>query len=731
VKLIGEAIDRVDGRAKVTGTARYAAEVAVAGVAHGAIVASRIGRGVITGIDTSAAERAPGVIGVLTHERAMKVKAAGGPNDRAIQVLQDAVVHYARQPIALVVADSLERASHAAALVEVRYDAVPPEVELDAALDRAAWPRKPRPDVPAEFTMGNVAAGLARADVRVHATYTTPFQIHNPMEPHATTAVWQGDRLTVYDSTQGIFRVRDRLAGVFGLDKADVRVISTFVGGGFGSKGVPWSHVVLAALAARQLRRPVKLVLTRGQMFGPVGGRPRTVQTVALGATRAGTLTAIRHDSVSACCRFDEFVEHTTLPTRALYATPNLATTERIVELDIGPPANQRGPGEATGLFAIESAIDELAVALAIDPLELRLRNHADVEPSTGKPWSSKSLIACYRQAADAFGWGARDSRPGSQRDGQRRIGWGMASATYGAQISPASAVAQLRVDGTAVVRAGSQDIGTGTCTVMTQIAAESLGLALDKVAFELGDTAMPDAPSSTGSRTAASVGAAVRGAARRLRDQLFELARGDAASPVAGAAAADLVVDRGRIALATDPARGEPVEAVLRRAGKHQLEARFDHKPSAELERWASRAFGAVFTEVHVDLALATVRVSRVVAAFAAGTILNAKTARSQCLGGIVWGIGMALHEQAVFDPHHGRIMNADLAEYHVPVNADVPAIDVILIPEDDPRINELGIKGIGEIPICGVAAAIANAVYHATGKRLRDLPITAARLL
>jgi xanthine dehydrogenase YagR molybdenum-binding subunit len=381
-------------------------------------------------------------------------------------------------------------------------------------------------------------------------------------------------------------------------------------------------------------------------------------------------------------------------------------------------------------LFALESAIDELAVALAIDPLELRLRNHADVEPSTGKPWSSKSLIACYRKAADAFGWGARDPRPGAHRDGRLRIGWGMASATYGAHIAPASAVAQLHDNGSALVRAGSQDIGTGTYTVMTQIAAESLGLAVDKVTFELGDTVMPDAPPSTGSRTAASVGSAVRGAAVRLRDQVFALASGDAGSPVAGAAAADLVLDGGRVALARDPARGEPVEAVLRRAGKKQLEARFDHKPSAELERRASRAFGAVFVEVRVDPELATVRVSRVVAAFAAGRILNAKTARSQCLGGIVWGIGMALHEQAAFDPRYGRIMNADLADYHVPVNADVAAIDVILVAEDDPYINELGIKGIGEIPICGVAPAIANAVYHATGRRLRDLPLTLDQL-
>ena len=734
MKIIGEGIDRLDGRRKVTGAAQYAAEIPVADIAHGVIVSSRIAKGKVAQIDSAAAERAPGVIAVLSHGNAIKLQAVDGTagRERTLTVLQDAVVRYARQPIALVVADSLERATHAATLLDVRYDAERAEVALDPALDRAARPRHAQgAERPPEFTMGDVAAGLAQAAARVRAVYTTPFQTHNPMEPHATVAVWQGDRVTLYDSTQGIFGVRDRIAGVFGIAKTDVRVISQFCGGGFGSKGVMWSHVVLAALAARQLRRPVKVVLTRAQMFGLVGGRPRTVQTVELGATRAGKLTAIRHDSVSACCRFDEFVEHSTAPTRGLYATPSLATSERIVELDIGTPCSQRGPGEATGLFAIESAIDELAVELAIDPLELRLRNHADVEPWTGKPWSSKSLKACYHQAAEKFGWHARSPEPGSQRDGTQRIGWGMASATYPAHVSPASALARLRDDGTALVQAGSQDIGTGTYTVMAQISAEALGLPLDKVVFELGDTVMPETPNSGGSRTAASVGPAVDGAAVAVRAQLFELARGDASSPVAGAADDDLVFEAGRVALKRDRSRGEPFEAVLRRAGKKQIEARHDRKPSAELDKLGARAFGAVFAEVCVDPDLGIVRVSRIVGAFAAGRILNAKTARSQILGGIVWGIGMALREQSVFDATHGRIMNADLAEYHVPVNADVPAIDVLLIGEEDPHINELGIKGIGEIPICGVAPAIANAVYHATGKRIRDLPITLDKLL
>ncbi|HVY47631.1 MAG TPA: xanthine dehydrogenase family protein molybdopterin-binding subunit, partial [Minicystis sp.] len=584
---------------------------------------------------------------------------------------------------------------------------------------------------PPSYARGDVDKGLAAAAARVEAVYTTPFETHNPLEPHATIAAWQGDRLTLYDATQGIFESRRKAAASLGLGKDRVRVISHFLGGGFGCKGSAWSHVVLAAMAARQLGRPVKLVLTRAQMFGPVGGRPRTRQTVTLGATKQGKLVAVRHRSESANSRFDEFVEHTTSPTRALYATPALETREHIVPLDIGTPTFQRAPGESSGSFAIESAMDELAHALRVDPLELRLLNHADKDPETGKPWSSKSLKACYRAAADRFGWAKRKPEPRSMRDGDVLVGWGMATATYPAHLRPASARARLADDGRAVVLAGSQDLGTGTYTIMTQIAADALGVPVERVHFDLGDTDMPETPTSGGSTTAASVGSAVHAAGVAVRKQLVDLARADPRSPVHGLPEADVLVENGRVARKTDPTRAEPLEDVLRRAGRRALEASFESRPSGEREKFQTRAFGADFVEVRVDPDLGQARVSRVVAAFACGTILNAKTARSQFLGGIVWGIGMALTEETRFDPHLARIMNADLAEYRVPVNADVPPIDVILVPETDPYVNELGVKGIGEIGITGVAAAIANAVFHATGKRIRDLPIRVEKLL
>jgi xanthine dehydrogenase YagR molybdenum-binding subunit len=552
------------------------------------------------------------------------------------------------------------------------------------------------------------------------------------MEMHATIAVWHGPRhLTVYDSTQGIFEVRRKLAASLGLPEKNVRVISKFVGGGFGSKGSVWSHVVLSAIAARHVKRPVKLMVMRPQMFGPVGFRPATRQHVVLGARKDGTLTVIRHESRSTTSRFDEFVEHVTAPTRALYQCPNVFTSERVVPLDTGTPQFMRAPGESTGSFAMESAMDELAYSLGLDPLELRLRNHAESDPETGKPWSSKSLKACYQQAAAKFGWTHRSPKPGSMRDGKMLIGWGMATATYPAHQRDASAEASLRSDGTVVVKAGSQDIGTGTYTVMTQVAADIVGVPVERVQFDLGDTDMPETPNSGGSATAASVGSAVRMACEALRARLGELTVTDGRSPLHGANASDVMLDGARIALRGDSARSETIAGLLARHTLQSVDARATAKESEDRKRHATRSFGAQFVEVRVDPDLGQVRVARVVSAFAAGRILNAKTARSQFLGGIVWGIGMGLEEQTVYDARMARIMNADLAEYHVPVNLDVPPIDVILIDEVDPHVNQVGVKGIGEIGITGVAAAIANAVYHATGKRVRDLPITLDALL
>jgi xanthine dehydrogenase YagR molybdenum-binding subunit len=732
---VGKALDRVDARLKVTGQATYAAEVQVANVAHAVIVSSAIARGRIASIDVEKARAARGVLAVLTHLDAPRLPGAAkktGPVDRILQLLQDEQIQYADQPIALVVADSLERAQHAATLVRVRYDAAQPCAELDLPGGDAYEPKTAGPAGEAKSSRGDVDAALARAHARVDATYSTPIENHHPMEPHATIAVWQGDKkLTLYDATQGLFGVQKKIAAVFELDPADVRVINHFVGGGFGCKGSPWSHVALAAMAARQLGRPVKLVVNRQQMASLVGHRPRTVQKVVLAADASGQLTAIHHEVTSETSRFDEFVEPAAAQTRMLYACPNVRTAHRLVRIDAPTPTFQRAPGESTGTFALESAMDELAVTLGLDPVELRLRNHADQDPESGKPWSSKSLRQCYQEAAERFGWAKRSPAPRSMRDGRALVGWGMATATYPSNQRPSSAKATLRKDGTALVVAGTQDIGTGTYTIMTQIAADALSLPFDAVRFDLGDTAYPETPVSGGSMTASSTGSAVKMASLALLEKLVAIAVGDAKSPLHGLRRESIDADDGQLVARGDPSRRDRYAAILQRAGADELSAEFKTDEKDDRKRFSCHAFGAVFAEVRVDEATAEARVARLVGAYGAGKILNPKTARSQFIGGLTWAIGMALTEETRRDARSARVVTRDLGDYHVPVCADVPAIEVISIPEDDPHVNEIGAKGIGEIGITGASAAIANAVFHATGKRVRDLPITVDKLL
>jgi xanthine dehydrogenase YagR molybdenum-binding subunit len=733
--VVGKGIDRVDGRLKVTGKATYAAEVPVANVAYATIVCSGVARGRLTALDVAAAEKAPGVLAVLTHETAPKLPGntpEEGPAARVLQLLQDDRIQYCDQPIALVVADSLERAEHAAGLVTARYDEEKPIGDLERNLENAYVPKQAGPHGEPASRRGDTGAALAKANIKIEATYTTPVENHHPMEPHATIAVWQGDaRLTLYDATQGIFGVRRRIAKLFGLAPENVRVINHYVGGGFGCKGTPWSHVALAAMGAKVTGRAVKLVLTRDQMFSLVGHRSKTVQKLALGADRSGKLTAIRHEVASETSQFDEFVEPSALVTRMLYACPNVATGHRVVRIDVPTPTFQRAPGEATGSFALESALDELAYAARIDPVELRLRNYAEKDPETGKPWSSKSLRDCYRRAAERFGWAKRKPRPRSMRDGQALIGWGMATATYPARQAPSSAVARLRGDGMFLVQAGTQDIGTGTYTIMTQIAADALGVPVDRVSFELGDTNLPETPGSGGSTTASSTGSAVKLACEALRRKLVELAVSSAGSPLAGLAPDAVRAAGGELLAAGDRSRRITYADLLGRSGQREIEASYKTEEKPERKARSCHSFGADFVEVRVDEDLGEIRVSRIVAAFAAGKFLNAKTARSQLIGGLVWAIGAALEEHTQRDPRTARVVTRDLADYHVPVNADVPAIDVMMIEEDDPYVNEIGAKGIGEIGITGASAAIANAVYHATGKRIRDLPITLDKLL
>jgi xanthine dehydrogenase YagR molybdenum-binding subunit len=557
-------------------------------------------------------------------------------------------------------------------------------------------------------------AGLAAADARVEQVYTTPFQHHNPMETHATVAVWEGaDKLTLYDASQGIFGDRKRVAELLGLQTDNVRVISLYLGGGFGSKGPTWSHVMLCAMAARQVNRPVKLVLARPQMFGPVGCRTETRQTIAAGAKRDGTLTALSNDTLSHTSSFDEFTEPATMPTRMLYSVPNNFTRQRL------------------GTFALEAALDELAYSLKMDPLALRLKNYAEQDEDKMRPWSGKSLRKCYEMGAEKFGWSKRSHEPRSMRDGNTLVGWGMATAVYPARRSEASALARLNADGTIHVDAGTQDLGGGTYTIMTQIAADGVGVRPARVKFRLGDTLYPETPVSGGSQTAASTGSAVYLAARALREKLIQMAITDAGSPVHGANTSDVAIEDGRISLRQKPEKSEAIEMLVVRSGQPYIEGDADTKPGAEAKQYSGYSFGAQFAEVRVDADLGQIRVSRMVGAFGAGRILNAKTARSQFMGGIVWGVGFALYEHSVYDERLGRIVNNNLAEYHVPTNADIGSIETIWVDEPDDNVSPIGAKGIGEIGITGTAAAIANAVFHATGKRVRDLPITLDKIL
>jgi len=726
-RLVGAGVDRVDGPSKVTGTARYPADFGFADLAHAVLVQSTVAAGRVRRIGTAAAEAAPGVLTVITHQNAPRLaRAPGGLGIGPPPPLQDdRVVHYG-QHIAVVVAQTLEQAAAAARLVEADYEAAEPLHDLDD-------PRAERVDNASgrDVSRGDVAAGLAAAEVHMAASYATPVQTNNPLGLFATIAHWDGDLLTVHDSTQGPAFARAALAVAFGLPETAVRVLAPFVGGAFGAGLRTWPHVILAALAARVVGRPVKLVLSRAQMFTSVGYRPPTVQHVKLGARRTGELVAIDHEGIEPTALEDDFAESLTRATAVLYHCPNVSGRTRQVRLNVACPTWMRGPGEAPGVFALECALDELACELGQDPVELRLRNYAEVHPQTGRPWSSKALRACYEQGAERFGWTRRAPEPRSMRNGRLLVGYGMASAYYGYVQAPCQARASLGLDGVAVVRSAATDIGPGTYTIMTQVAADALGLPLERVRFELGDSTMPPAPLQGGSGLTAALGSAVHAACRQLLRAFAELAVSGPASPLHGCDVQDVTVLNGRIgaARAADLASGETYTAILARHGLAELSADGASARRTDLDAEPG-IFAAKFAEVQVDPDLGLVRVTRFVAAVDGGRILNPKTAASQIIGGTVGGIGMTLLEQTMSDPGTGRIANATFGDYLVAVNADVPDIDVVFVGEPDP-INPIGVKGIGEVAIVGVAPAIANAVFHATGRRIRSLPITAERLL
>lgn len=728
--LIGADIDRVDGVLKITGKADYSGDFALPRMAHAVLVLSAIPSGRIQDIDTSRAQRMPGVLAVITHANAARLPDGGRagvnpPAGRVLSLLQDDRVQYNRQPIAVVVADTLDQAGDAAAHVQVVYAEEPATLNFEAALPAAHAPQQANQE-PTDSDRGTQPLSPFAS---VEAVYTTPMEHHNPMEPHATLAKWQGDELTLYDATQYISGCQTTVAKTLGIPKESVRIVCPFVGGGFGCKGSVWSHVVLAAMAARQVGRPVKLILERPQMFGPVGGRPRTEQHVTVSADSAAHFSGFRHEVFSHTSMFEDFTEPSALQTRMQYSCANVKTAHRLVQLSVGTPTFQRAPGEATGTFALESAVDELAYRLKIDPVELRRRNEPPQDEDKRLPWSSRRLLACYDAAAKAFDWAARSPEPRSMRCGREWVGLGMATATYPANRSAATARATLSRDGMLTVQSGTQDLGTGTYTVMTQVAAQTLGFPLRRVRFELGDSLYPQAPVSGGSQSAASVAPAVQAAVTDLRQQLIRLAMADESSPVFGAPLEEIVLEEGAIGR-RGQARREPVEATLARGGR-ELVAQATAKPGEEKKQFSMHSFGAVFVEVRVDPDLGIIRVPRIVARYDIGRLLNAKTGRSQLLGGVVMGVGLALMEESVLDERTGRIVNANLAEYHVPTNADIGIIDVDVVQDEDPHINPLGVRGIGEIGITGVAGAIANAIYHSSGVRIRSLPITLDKLL
>jgi xanthine dehydrogenase YagR molybdenum-binding subunit len=731
VSIIGQPLDRVDGVQKVTGTATYSADRTIKNQVHAVLVLSSVPKGRILLIDSAATRRLPGVLHVMTCFNAPRLPENGRagvnpPAGRVLSLLQDREVHYNREPIAVVAAETLEQATAAAAQALVRYETAPATLDFMAGESTAHSPGKVNGEN-ADSTRGATAPTSLSA--QVVATYETPLEHHNPLEPHATLAHWDGDHVTLYDSTQYITGAQTALAKALGLPKDHVRFVCPFVGGGFGCKGSMWSHVVLAAMMARHLNRPVKLVLERPQMFGPVGGRPRTLQKLKVAADENGRLVGIQHDVISHTSVMEDFCEPAALQTRIMYSSPNVTTSHRLVPLNVGTPTFQRAPGHATGTFALESSIDELAYALKMDPIELRLRNEPSIDPEKKLPWSARSLRECYARGAEAFGWSRRTASPKSMQQGDIAVGWGVASATYPANRQAAHARARMQADGLVVVQSGTQELGTGTYTVMSQVAADTLGYPVERIKFELGDSDLPEAPVSGGSQSVASVAPAVQAAALALRGKLIELAIADPASPVHGVSAADVTIQNGLI---TAPSRSaEPLSAALARAGGAAIVAEGSAQPGAEKKEFSFHSFGAVFVEVHVDRELGVIRVPRVVARYGIGRLLNAKTGRSQFIGGVVWGIGMALMEESLLDERAGRIVNANLAEYHVPTNADVGEIDVDVVAEADPHINPLGVRGIGEIGITGVAAALANAVYHATGVRVRKLPITLDKLL
>jgi xanthine dehydrogenase YagR molybdenum-binding subunit len=726
---IGQPLTRRDGILKVTGKARYAADNHPAGMLYAVMAVSSVARGRVTFLDIGAAKAHPGVVDVMTP--ANRPPLATDPDAKLhpfmfrLDLLQNDLVRYANQPIAVVIAETLEAATEGATLLSPRYEIQPARVGLDAG--DSFLPPAVGVGNPGRVERGDVEAGLATAAHRVEATYETPAQYHNPIEPHAIVAAWDGDALSIDTPSQGMAMAQGRIAGLFGIAPEKIHIRSPFLGGGFGSKGLVSGPQILGILAARLVDRPVKLVLRREQMYGPVGHRAPTRQTLRIGVDSDGGLTALAHHAKTTSSTFDDFFEPAADASHTLYASPAIMTSHEVVRNDTGTPLFMRAPGEATGSMGLESAIDEAAWAARMDPLAFRLKNYAEVEPISGKPFSSKALRECYAKGAERFGWSGRPLAPGQTRDDAGfLVGWGVGTATFPALMFQAEARAVLRRDGTGVMETGAHDMGQGAWTAFAQIAADALGLDLEQMEFKAGSSDLPDAGIAGGSAHTATAGMAIHNAGAAVIAKLADLATADERSPLFGAGNAGVVAQGGRLFRRDDDSRSESYAEILARAGLAEIEGsgKGAADPAAQ-SAYAMHAHGAVFAEVRVDPDLGQIRVSRLVGAFAAGRVINPRLVQSQFYGGMIWGASFALHERAVMDPRSGRTLNADLAEYHIPVNADVPSLEALMIEEHDPHVNALGIKGVGEIGITGTAGAVANAVWHATGIRVRRFPI------
>lgn len=727
---------RYEGIGKVTGTAKYVAEFkepfAVKDMLYAYMVQSTIPSGTLSSIDQTAAERAPGVVAVLTPFNApqLQVGPPKPPAKRNLTILQDKNVDYNGQPIAVVVARSLPEAMAAGALLKINYAPQPATLNFMQHLDLAK-PPKARSREPNSQKRGDAAQALSGAQVKIDQTYITPVQNHNPMEPHATIAWWTGEKLTVYDTTQAITGDKTTLARILNLAQDDVHVMCPIVGGGFGCKGSTWSHVLLCAMAARVVGKPVKLVLGRPQMFGPVGARPTTLNHIQIAANNDGKITAIQHDAIIHASMLEDFIEESVGLSRSLYASGSNETSLRVVELNLGVPTFMRAPGESTGSATLELAMDELAEKLKMDPVQLRMVNYAQRNPAEDKPWSSKHLDDCYKQAGERFGWSKRNPMPGQTSEGNEWIGYGMATACYGAYRSSASVKTRASADGRYWVGTGSQDLGTGTYTIIQQTAAQALGVDLSLIDVKIGDSTLPKAPVSGGSQSAASVGPAVQAACKQLQLKLIDVAAGDPQSPLHGALPETLQVTGGRIASKQDASKSEAVKDLLTRNGGKSVETEGSAEPSEDHSSYSEYSWGAVFAEVAVDKTTYMTKVRRIVATYDIGRLLNDKTGINQLMGGIVWGVGFALEEETHFDPNTGRTVNENLAEYHVPVNRDIGTLDITVLNIPDTNFSPQGARGIGEIGITGAMSAVANAVYNATGKRVRHYPLTPDKIM